>query len=59
VILGKDEVARFDPENKTKLIQRMISAVGAGLVDQFFGVDTDAEPYKDFAANPEVSVALI
>jgi hypothetical protein len=59
VILGKDEMARFDRENKTKLVQRMISAIGAGQVDQFFGVDTDAEPYKDFAANPEVSVALI
>ena len=38
-----DELGRLDFDNKCKLMRNVLNALNDGTIDQFVGVDTDAE----------------
>jgi DNA repair exonuclease SbcCD ATPase subunit len=40
-----DEMGRFDPENKSKLLSHMLDLISRGIIDQFVGVDATGSEY--------------
>ena len=44
-----DELGRLTVENKTKLVEKLVSLTSEGFLDQTICVDVDATPYQDIS----------
>jgi chromosome segregation ATPase len=54
-----DEMGRFDPVNKNQFVDNIERAIGAGIIEQFVGIDVDPFEYQKWdqdGINPRLNI---